>query len=63
MGDGKRTDELTVIPKTYDFILWSWNPTGRFPRNHRFAPGDVPGSADDGRRKQKESGHDDSGGL
>src|SRR4051794_37364996 len=40
MADRKRTDELTVITKTYDFILWSCNPTGKFPRNHRFVLGE-----------------------
>lgn len=32
--------ELTVITKTYDLILWSCNHTGRFPRNHRFVLGE-----------------------
>ena len=32
----KSTEELTVITKTYDLILWSCNHTSRFPRNHRF---------------------------
>ena len=27
--------ELTVITKTYDLILWSYNHTSKFPRNHR----------------------------
>src|SRR5436309_7490620 len=40
MADRKRTDELTVITKTYDFILWSCNHTGEFPRNHRFVLGE-----------------------
>lgn len=46
-----RTDhqELNVITKTYDLILWSCNHTGKFPRNHRFVLGerielpDAPG--------------------
>jgi hypothetical protein len=38
--DRKRTDELAVITKTYDFILWSCNHTGKFPRNHRFVLGE-----------------------
>ena len=29
-------EELTVVTKTYDLILWSCNHTSRFPRNHRF---------------------------
>ena len=33
-------EELTVITKTYDFILWSCNHTGKFPRNHRFVLGE-----------------------
>jgi hypothetical protein len=33
-------EELTVITKTYDLILWSCNHTGKFPRNHRFVLGE-----------------------
>src|SRR5712671_3515038 len=40
MADSKRTDELVVITKTYDLILWSCNHTGKFPRNHRFVLGE-----------------------
>jgi hypothetical protein len=40
MTDRKRTDELNVITKTYDLILWSCHHTGRFPRNHRFVLGE-----------------------
>ena len=37
----KRTnEELLVITKMYDFILWSCNHTGKFPRNHRFVLGE-----------------------
>ncbi len=36
----RNSDELLVIVKTYDLILWSCNHTSRFPRNHRFALGD-----------------------
>jgi hypothetical protein len=36
----KDQQELTVITKTYDFILWSCHHTGRFPRNHRFVLGE-----------------------
>jgi 23S rRNA-intervening sequence protein len=34
------TQELTVITKTYDLILWSCNHTSKFPRNHRFVLGE-----------------------
>src|SRR4051794_629307 len=33
-------EELTVITKIYDFILWSCKHTGKFPRNHRFVLGE-----------------------
>jgi hypothetical protein len=33
-------EELTVITKTYDLILWSCHHTGKFPRNHRFVLGE-----------------------
>jgi hypothetical protein len=36
----KRHEELIVITKTYDLILWSCNHTGKFPRNHRFVLGE-----------------------
>ena len=29
----KKNEELTVITKTYDLILWTVNHTSRFPRN------------------------------
>jgi len=32
--------ELIVLTKTYDLILWSWNYTSKFPRNHRFVLGE-----------------------
>ncbi|MGH7171459.1 MAG: hypothetical protein ACRELG_14380 [Gemmataceae bacterium] len=35
-----KTQELIVIAKTYDLILWSCNHTGKFPRNHRFVLGE-----------------------
>lgn len=35
-----KQEELTVITKTYDLILWSCNHTGKFPRNHRFVLGE-----------------------
>ena len=38
MAGRKRDEELVVITKTYDFILWSCNHKGRFLRNHRFVP-------------------------
>src|SRR5580704_12757279 len=40
MADLKRHEELVVITKTYDLILWSCQHTGRFPRNHRFVLGE-----------------------
>jgi 23S rRNA-intervening sequence protein len=36
----KKDQELIVITKTYDLILWSCNHTGRFPCNHRFVLGE-----------------------
>ena len=36
----KRGEEMVVITKTYDLILWSCNHTSRFPRNHRFVLGE-----------------------
>ena len=30
-----KQEELVIITKTYDLILWSCNHTGRFPRQHR----------------------------
>ena len=36
----KREQELIVITKTYDLILWSCNHTSKFPRNHRFVLGE-----------------------
>jgi hypothetical protein len=35
-----RDQELIIITKTYDLILWSCQHTGRFPRNHRFVLGE-----------------------
>ena len=35
-----KDQELIVITKTYDLILWSCNHTGKFPRNHRFVLGE-----------------------
>jgi hypothetical protein len=32
--------ELTVITKTYDLILWPCNHTSCIPRNHLFALGE-----------------------
>ena len=40
MTERKRHEELVVITKTYDFILWSCHHTGKFPRNHRFVLGE-----------------------
>ena len=36
----KPPQELTVISKTYDLILWSCHHTSRFHRNHRFVLGE-----------------------
>ena len=36
----KKDQELIVITKTYDQILWSCNHTSKFPRNHRFVLGE-----------------------
>jgi hypothetical protein len=33
-------EELTVITKIYDLILWSCHHTSTFPRNHRFVLGE-----------------------
>ena len=35
----RKADELIVITKTYDLILWSCNHTSRSPRSHRFVLG------------------------
>jgi 23S rRNA-intervening sequence protein len=40
MVERKRAEELIVITKTYDLILWSCNHTAKFPRNHRFVLGE-----------------------
>jgi hypothetical protein len=36
----ERGEELTVITKSYDLILWSCNHTSQFPRQHRFVLGE-----------------------
>ena len=36
----RKQEELAVITKTYDLILWSCNHTSRFPRQHRFDLGE-----------------------
>jgi hypothetical protein len=36
----KKDQELIVITKKYDLILWSCNHTSKFPRNHRFVLGE-----------------------
>ena len=36
----KRQEELTVITRTYDLVLWSCHHTSRFPRSHRFVLGE-----------------------
>src|SRR5260370_10404900 len=35
-----KDQELIVITKTYDLILWSCNHTSKYPRNHRFVLGE-----------------------
>ena len=40
MADRTKQEELLVITKTYDLILWSCNHTSKFPRNHRFVLGE-----------------------
>ncbi len=35
-----KDDELVIITKTYDFIVWSTQHTSRFPRNHRYVLGE-----------------------
>ena len=40
MVNRQTAEELIVITKTYDFILWSCNHIGKFPRNHRFVLGE-----------------------
>ena len=40
MAGRRKDEELVVITKTYDFILWSCNHTSKFPRNHRFVLGE-----------------------
>jgi len=40
MAYRKECEELVVIAKTYDLILWSCNHTSKFPRNHRFVLGE-----------------------
>ena len=42
----KRGEELVVITKTYDLILWSCNHTSKFPRNHRFVLGESSVKSD-----------------
>ena len=36
----RKREELVIITKTYDLILWSCNHTSRFPRQHRFVLGE-----------------------
>jgi hypothetical protein len=40
----KKDQELIVIAKAYDRILWSCKHTRPFPRNHRFVPSWASGS-------------------
>jgi hypothetical protein len=34
------SQELPVIRKTYDLVLWACRHTSRFPRQHRFVLGE-----------------------
>jgi hypothetical protein len=36
MAARKDYEELVVLTKTYDLILWSCRHTDKFPRHHRF---------------------------
>jgi hypothetical protein len=36
----QQRDELLIITKVYDLILWSGNHTSRFPKNHRYVLGE-----------------------
>ena len=36
----KKDEEMIVITRTYDLILWSCHHTSKFPRNHRFVLGE-----------------------
>ncbi len=36
----KKGEELVIITKTYDLILWSCDHTSRFPKQHRFVLGE-----------------------
>ena len=40
MAGRRDHQDLVVITKTYDLILWSCHHTGKFPRNHRFVLGE-----------------------
>jgi len=40
MPNRREHEELVVITKTYDLVLWSCHHTGKFPRNHRFVLGE-----------------------
>ena len=40
MPANREKEELNVVTRTYDLILWSCNHTGKFPRNHRFVLGE-----------------------
>ena len=60
----KKDQELIVITKTYDLILWSCNPTSKFPRNHRFVLGErIGGSAGSDRLRSWLLNRSDPGAL
>ena len=51
----KKNEELTVITKTYDLIVWTVNHTSRIPRNHRHVLGvRIEQSGGNGRGKLPE---------
>jgi hypothetical protein len=55
----KKDQELIVITKTYDLILWSCNHTSKFPRNHRFVLGErIERNLGGRKRCRSRSSHD-----
>jgi hypothetical protein len=40
MSGRRDHEEMVVVTKTYDLILWSCHHTGKFPRKHRFVLGE-----------------------
>lgn len=35
----RATEDLLVLTKTYDLLLWYVGHIGRFPKQHRYSPG------------------------